>query len=43
MRKRQKQEEEARRQWAEWDRLNEEQKKFLVKLKPKLPRPKNDN
>jgi hypothetical protein len=39
--KRQRREEEARRQWEVWDRLPEEQRKFLKELKPKLPRPES--
>jgi hypothetical protein len=38
-RKRQQEAEEARRQWAAWDRLDDERKKFFPELKPKLPRP----
>jgi len=33
---------EAERQWRVWDSLSEEQKKFLEDLRPKLPRPAND-
>ena len=33
----------ARKQWEQWDKLTEEQKKFLPKLRPKLPRPENVN
>jgi hypothetical protein len=37
--KRQRKIEEAREKWAEWDRLNDEQKKLLAPFKPKMPRP----
>jgi hypothetical protein len=37
--KRQQEAEEARRQWAAWDALNDERKRLLPELKPDLPRP----
>ena len=42
-RKRQQQEEEARKAWEEWDRLSEEAKHLLgPDGQPKMPRPKNE-
>jgi hypothetical protein len=37
--KRQRKIEEARKKWAEWDQLNDDQKKLLAKFKPRMPRP----
>jgi hypothetical protein len=34
---------EVRRMWQLWDGLSEEQKKFRQELKPKMPRPKDEN
>ncbi len=42
--RRKEREEEARKQWQEYDRLTAEAKKLLgSKGKPKLPRPKNES
>ncbi len=35
--------EEARRQWAVWDSLNDEVKKIRIDLKPEMPRPKDED
>lgn len=35
--------EEARKQWALWDGLSDEQKKWRPDLRPKVPRPKDED
>jgi hypothetical protein len=41
--KKRQRDEEARKQWAKWDALNDDQRWLLGdKDKPKLPRPKNE-
>ncbi len=39
----QQKQEEARRQWAVWDSLNDEAKKMRTDLKPEVPRPKDED
>ena len=43
IRLRQQEEEEIRKQWEVWDKLTEEQKKLLPKLRPKAPREGHDH
>lgn len=40
-RKRRALEEEARRQWAKWDRMSEFERRLFPEEKPALPRPKS--
>jgi hypothetical protein len=42
-RKREAAKEAARRIWEWWDGLGDEQRKLLVKLKPKVPRPPDED
>jgi hypothetical protein len=39
----QQKQEEARRQWALWDSLNDDVKKIRTDLKPEVPRPKDED
>ncbi|HTU88964.1 MAG TPA: hypothetical protein VMF69_02605 [Gemmataceae bacterium] len=39
----QQKQEEARRQWAVWDRLSDDAKKIRIDLKPEMPRPKDED
>lgn len=39
----QQQREEARRQWAVWDSLNDDVKKIRIDLEPEMPRPRDED